>query len=316
MTAPTAPGPATAQLVMRRAEQNAHYRRAVETDEYRQAMALWREATRRRSELEPTPRLPMPTSVDHDLDEWLYIVENLEADERQRTVRHGALTSLITICESQIQSIVHDKNRLLASLARDLDQIMTDAKNVVARLNGAQNAAQAIERGAAEAWQQLAPIRAEYDGVRQAQHWVMAGDHRVMQARSEYLWTDDLASDMAIATLDNVFRDWKHPPRNNAIQQWDNQRRLQPWPEDPVEQLVWLCSSGAEVWCPTTRQLDELKAQRQRARAHPDGEPQQQRPEPIVLNQAPRQPDYSRVARPVAAMPRPAELTELGAAPQ
>ena len=85
---------------MRCIEQNTFYRKAVETHDYLDAIALWREATRRRSELEPTPQLPMPSSLEHDLDEWLFIVESLEADERQRTIRHNALSSLVTSCES------------------------------------------------------------------------------------------------------------------------------------------------------------------------------------------------------------------------
>ena len=96
----TAPAPATAQLDMRCIEQNTFYRKAVETHDYLDAIALWREATRRRSELEPTPQLPMSSSLEHDLDEWLFIVESLEADERQRTMRHNALSSLVTSCES------------------------------------------------------------------------------------------------------------------------------------------------------------------------------------------------------------------------
>ena len=111
---------------MRCIEQNTFYRKAVETHDYLDAIALWREATRRRSELEPTPQHPMPSSLEHDLDEWRFIVESLEADERQRTIRHNALSSLITSCESRIQSVVHEKNRLLASLARDLDEIMCE----------------------------------------------------------------------------------------------------------------------------------------------------------------------------------------------
>ena len=310
-----APAPATAQLVIRRAEMNAYYKRAVESDEYRQTLALWREAIRRRDELEPVPRPPMPTRVKHDLDEWLELVDTLEAAERRRTVHHNALTTLINNCENHIQSVVHQKDRLLASLATDLAEVMDDTTAAVERLNGARNPGEAIERGVADAWQELPPLRARYDSIRQAQDWVMNGDHRITGSRSEYLWTDDLASDLALANLDTVFSSWKSPPRNKAIQGWGDQQRLQPWPADPVEQLVWLCTSDAEVWCPTTKQLDELKDRRLRERAHPNGEPKQQQQErgSVLLNTAPRKPDYSRVMRPIAAAERPAELTELGA---
>jgi hypothetical protein len=181
----------------------------------------------------------MPTRMEHDLDAWMSVVEDLEAAEHQRSVRYNALSSLITSLESTIQAVVHEKNRLLSSLAQDLDKIMADAAAVVARLDGARNAGEAIKRGVADAWQELPTLCDQYDTIRQAQDWIMAGDHRVVNARSEYLWTDDLASDLAIANLDTVFPDWKSPARNHAIQQWDNQNRLQPWPAEPIEQLVY-----------------------------------------------------------------------------
>lgn len=53
--------------------------------------------------------------------------------------------------------------------------------------------------------------------------------------------------------------------------------------------LVWMCTSGAKVWCPTTRQLDGLQAQRAAERAHPRGAPQQQGRQ--VLNEPPRADD-------------------------
>jgi hypothetical protein len=311
MTVPTVPGPATSQLVMRRAAVNDHYRAAVETPEYQEAIELHNLTARRLADLRPVPELPLPDSVDDDLDEWLGIAKRLAAAVIARQTEHSALTSLSRKCEARIQSVVHEKDRMLTSLARALGDVMAAAAEVVARLDGAQNAAQAIERGVADAWQELPPLRAEYDSIRQAQDWVMSGDHRVIHCRSEYLWTDDLATDLAIANLDEVFSDWKHAPRNNSIQQWDNQHRLQPWPPDPTEQFVWLCTSGAQVWCPTTRQLDELKAQRQRARAHPDGPPPQPRPERQLLNSPARPPDYSRIAPALERIDPPPELAQL-----
>lgn len=307
MTTPASVVPATARLVIRRVEQNTFYRKAIETAEYREAIALFGEATRRRAQLAPIPRIAVPASPDDDLDEYMAIAVELDAAERERTVRDTALSRLITSCEHAIQSLVHQKDRLLTSLASDLDDILSAAGAIVAQLDGATNAAQAIERGTAQAWQQLPAIRGQYDLLRQAQDWAMAGDHRAFHARSEYIWDDDLASDLQIRNLDSIFASWKAPPQNRAIQGWDDQKRVQPWP-DGVEQLVWMVTSDAEIWCPTTKQVDALNAERADARRHPNGEPKQQQ-ERVLLNvTTPRTPDYSRVITPITNTPRPADL--------
>jgi len=188
-------------------------------------------------------------------------VKLLDEAERVHSIEYKALSGLINKCDIMIQGVVHQKDRLLTSLADDLAEIMSQVSQAVERLDGARNPAEAIDRGVTDAWRDLQPLRDELDVLWTAQDWAMTGDQRVIHSRSEHL-DDDLASDLRIANLDEVFTDWKHPPQNHALQRWDDRSRLQPWPSDPIQQLVWLCTSGAKVWCPTTRQLDDLKAQR------------------------------------------------------
>ena len=297
MTAPPIPAPANAQLVIAHCTGNDYYRRAVETPELKASIALRAEAIRRRADLKPIPPLVFPDSVDDDLDEWEEFAVELDTKTHVRTVLYDAYSQLIIKCDVEIQGVIYEKDRILTSLASDLDGIMANTAQVVARLDGARTPAEAINQGVADVWQELTPLRDEYDHVRQAQDWTMAGDQRVIHCRSRYLHDDELATDLAIANLDEIFPGWVDPPQNHAIQRWDDRQRLQPWPADPIEQLVWMCTSGAEVWCPTIRQLDELKAKRMRDRAHPDGLPQPQ-PQRQELNRAPRAQDdyYSRVA--------------------
>jgi hypothetical protein len=308
MTTPA--GPATAQLVIRRAAMNDYYRRAVQTPEYDRALLLHAEATRLRQELAPIPQAPMPARAD-ELDDMLNVVAGLAQLERERAEKHNYLTLVINHSQNAIQSVVNAKDHVIASLQTDLDEIVSAVAAVVDRLDGARNAAEAIQRGVAQPWQELTPLRDQLDSVWQAYDWSMMGDQRVIHSRSEYL-DDVLASDLRIANLDSVFGEWKHAPGNNAIQRWDDNRRLQPWPADPIEQLVWLATSGAKLWCPTPRQLDEQKAQRIADRAHPDGTPQQ-KPQRIDLNQAPRAGYYDRVGPEINALTvaRPVELDEL-----
>jgi hypothetical protein len=307
MTTPA--GPATAQLVIRRAALNDYYRRAVQTPEYDRAILLHAKATQLRQELAPIPQAPMPSSAD-ELDDMLEVVAGLAHLEREKVEKWNYLTVVISASQNAITSVVNAKDHVIASLQTDLDEIVSALAAVVDRLDGARNAAEAIQRGVADPWQELSPLRAQLDSVWQAYDWTMMGDQRVIHSRSEYL-DDTLASDLRIANLDEVFGEWKHAPGNNVIQRWDSPR-VQPWPADPIEQLVWLATSGAKLWCPTPRQLDEQKAQRIADRAHPDGPPQQKM-QRIQLNQAPRAGYYDRIMPDINAstISLPVELDEL-----
>jgi hypothetical protein len=294
----TAIVPATCQLVVSHAEGNKYYAKAIQTPAYLEAVALWDEATRKRAQLPPIPDLPLPNSVDDtDLDDWLDVAVRVDDLQRARAVKFSALSSLITKQESIIQSIVGDKDRLLAALGQDMDAVMRQATDTVLLLNGADTPSAVIATGKGDVWTELGSIRDEYDSIRQAQDWVLAGDHRIAGYGSPYL-DDPLASDTQISNLDSVFPSWRTPPQNHAIIR-GNTPRLQPWPPDGVGQLVWLCTSGAKVWCPTFRELDELKRRRLLERAHPNGDPQQQPDHPPTA--APPTNPFDRIITPLEA---------------
>jgi hypothetical protein len=306
MTAPTTPGPAVAQLVIAHATANAYYARAIHTPEWQRAMELRSKAFLLRTQLPPIPPLPMPDSPDDDLAKWLDDVRFLDEAERVHSIEYKALSGLINKCDNTIQGVVHQKDRILTSLAADLAEIMNQVRQAVERLDGARTPAEAIDRGVTDAWRDLQPLRDELETLWTAQDWVMAGDQRVIHSRSQHI-DDPLATDLRIANLDEVFSDWKHPAPNQALQRWEDRSRLQPWPADPIEQLPWIATSGAKLWCPTLRQLDELKAQRLAERAHPDGPPQQ-KSQRVELNQAPRAGYYDRVIPDIQTASGPIEL--------
>jgi hypothetical protein len=313
VTTPTA-AVAPARLALHRAASNPFYKRAIETDEHLEAVALHEKLTRKRAELEPTPRPPVPTSVEHDLDELLFIAVNLDADEDRRVKQHNWLTAWINQTENRIQSELHQHDRIIAALGADHDETMREMSEVVARLRGARTATEAIKAGVADDYAALEPLIDKRDSIIQAYFWTVPAD-LIIRARSEYL-EDDLATDLLVGNLDDIMPSWKQPPRNTALQLWGDTRRHQPWPADRIEQAIWMCTSGVQMRLATTKQVRELWAQRIAGRAHPDGEPPQPKPERIELNQPPRQPDYNRIAKPIVKRPRPAELTELGAATQ
>lgn len=266
----TAPFATPATRILERAASNEYYGRAVGTLEYRRAAELRHKAFLTRGGLPVTEYPKPPASVDDDLSVWLEDIARAAAQERARNAKHEALSALIGQCERIIQAAATPPDRLLASLADDLDDLMARVADAVQRLDGARSSRDALMKGGAavEVWRdELPQLRADYDAIREAQQWVMAGDDRATQARSRYL-DDPLASDLAIANLDAVFANWRdHAP---GIQTVGHEPDPRPWPvDDELAQLIWLVTSPAKPWVPTTRQLDDLWAERRRSRAHP-----------------------------------------------
>ena len=102
-------------------------------------------------------------------------------------------------------------------------------------------------------------------------------------ARSDYI-EDDLASDLQLANVDEVLPGWNRPD-NRAALSFRELGDRRPWPiHDPIEQLVWLVTSDAEPWLPTTKDLAKLRAKRQARRTKAGPKPQPSRAEPGLLN--------------------------------
>ena len=153
---------------------------------------------------------------------------------------------------------------------------MDQVQAAVARLNGASTAVEAIDTDTVQAWRELTPLRATYDSIRHAQQLVLL-DAPVMNHRSPHI-DDPLADDTHLANLDDILPGWRDPDTRYTMQGAPPDRR--PWPGDPVEQLVWMVRSDAEVWLPTEPELSALHAERRdRANPTPDkAEPKPPRP--------------------------------------
>jgi hypothetical protein len=101
-----------------------------------------------------------------------------------------------------------------------------------------------------------------YDQIRIAQEWAMSGDLQFTSWRSNYILDDPLATDIAIANLDQVFPAWREPDSTDTTFSDAPQDDPRPWPKDSLEQLIWLAASEAQPWVPTSADLSQLHAQR------------------------------------------------------
>ncbi|GBG37885.1 hypothetical protein NJB14197_27160 [Mycobacterium montefiorense] len=91
MTPPA--GRVTAQVVLRRADANPHYKRAIMSAQYDRATRLRAKAMKIRAELPRVPRLPAPNSADHSTSRWIELIEQVATPGRDRAILYDALTS-------------------------------------------------------------------------------------------------------------------------------------------------------------------------------------------------------------------------------
>ncbi|ORB84675.1 hypothetical protein B1987_13700 [Mycobacterium kansasii] len=265
-------GASSWQSIIQHAD-NPYYGKAIRRNpNYAQAIDLRHKAVAARAaHIAARPQPPaMPATVNDDLDHWLTTTAHTAAADAEWSAKDQALAALIAHCEARIQGIGMDRDTILKSLNDDLDQLMARAAHAVEQLNGAHTPAEVVAAGVGDVWNELAELRHDYDQIRQAQASVMTGLQELGLGRSNYLFDDPLASDTAIANLDHIFPAWRDrttPTPVSFSPSWDG--RAQPWPKDPVGQLVWIVTSGAQAWTPTTSQLNTLWAKRRETRAHP-----------------------------------------------
>jgi hypothetical protein len=129
-------------------------------------------------------------------------------------------------------------------------------------LAGAITATEAIRLGTADAWRDLERIIDRHNVIRAAQSTTMSHyfSSAVLPAQTNFS-SEPLASDLQLCNLDEIWPNWRNPTAR-TYKVHGPQDRLEPWPADPAEQLVWLVSSGAAPWLPTVGDLEQLNAAR------------------------------------------------------
>lgn len=239
-------------------------------------------------------KLRQPEPVESPLDTgevteaWLESAIRWGSEGEQIAARRTLLDNLATEAESRAAGLLSGAvEDVLKRLDRELQQTITKASQLAEdHLAGARTAAEAINRGqaAADAWRTLAETADTVRELRAAQRKVMVTYHPGLFVESRTQYSDDaLASDLSIANLDSVWPDW----RTGAAFRIDmsvTAPRREPWPgDDDVERLVWLATSEAVAWIPTSRQLRTLHEQRVKQRARDEAEKRDAKRREILL---------------------------------
>lgn len=258
-----------ALVVLRFAAQNSYYAKAVQTPEHLAAIELRDEAIIRRDQLRSTatPPPPAPTTIKQ-LDAFIKATTEAAEEQRNREHLHTTLSAVIASCEQTIAAATHVfPDRTLASLNTDMNQLMNEVDTVATELAGATTPEEAIAANKAKPWNKLSVLRGNYDTIRAAQQHILG--HSWYDNQSHYL-DDPLANLVAIRNIDDVFPHWRDADTSRTYIH-GAAPDPRPWPVDPVQQLLWLATSDAQPWVPTSAQLDQANEQRRERTRHPAG---------------------------------------------
>jgi hypothetical protein len=254
-----------AVAVHARCRANPFYRAAVEAacPEYTQAAQLRRELLQAQTVLPGVPAVA-PLGPGDNVGAWLdAVVETTEAT-RIREVQSNALRGELNRCDLIVEAAtVSGTDEILAALHDSLMEVMDRVSAAVVKLKGAVSPAQAIDFGTGPAWKALTPLAARYAEIRTAQEWALGPEFI-----AAHHYSDELVSDLTVSNLDELWVDRdRHTISFGGVPQQDPR----PWPSDETERLIWLATSGANPWIPTTQQLNRLNKERAAQRnAAPD----------------------------------------------
>ncbi|MET8796133.1 hypothetical protein ABZV91_06700 [Nocardia sp. NPDC004568] len=235
---------------------------------YTAAMDVLEQSIQRRDALGAPPEL-IPEEVEEVItagvipDDFAERVSAHRAATADHQATHEALEILrgkaLHRCNSIIlanldQVFVHLNGRLVA--------VVDEAKAPAEVLRDIHSADDAIRAGtdAIRAFEQFDGLWKRYREIREAQDHALrhfGGADLIQQGRSNRC-RDELANDLFIANLDEVYPQWRHWPGDSREHSVDRG----PWPEPGPLQLKWLIANGAYLWVPTKPQFDGLKAAR------------------------------------------------------
>lgn len=211
---------------------------------------------------------PDPFAAGEITDEWIDATIERRAQDNLRAQRRGVLLSFIADAENRAAVTAADTDSILAAYHGRLTELLSAAKEIVDQLDGAATPTEAIDKGVTLQWKALTALADDYQALRAAQMSQIPTEIAVSARPAA--GGEDHASDCYLQNLDTVWPTWRQPhktPTTTYINGGEKDRnRFEPWPSErrPVSLLVWLITSRAEPWIPTTAQLRALQAQRAR----------------------------------------------------
>ncbi|MCX2755511.1 hypothetical protein [Gordonia sp. 4N] len=264
--------------ITRACNDNPHLDRAVRTlDGFATAISVQQQATERLKGLVSTKAtVEFEPMLSGDItDKWLNTAVRDRVQARDTDIRIELLENLRIAAESDAANIVElGADTILAALDTELQTLVANASDAAQLLSGATTATEAISRGAHAAWADLTKHAEQYADLRIAQrHIITSMSPDLVIASQTQHQPDAHASDLFIGNLDELWPNWRRPETyGHAGYSGDNgYGNTTPWPNEPVEQLVWMVTHDAQLWIPTMAKLEQLHTSRRAVPVRSEG---------------------------------------------
>ncbi|WP_280314453.1 hypothetical protein [Nocardia wallacei] len=257
---------------------NAAFEFISNETEYDRAFAVAQQAEQRLHTLEPAPDHEdvIEAIIDRGElpDDFAAAVEHHNAAVARREAERLALENTRTYAAGRCWALFsYHAPRLLEHLHGQLTALIDECRPAAETLADLTDPADVLRAGAtaAAAFTELDEAWKRYITIRGGQNRVVRetfDDVLVSNCKSEHC-TDPAASDLIARNLDTVFPDWRL--RADVAQKVTVGRVgvyaesvAPPWPQNGPLQLSWLLAHDAELWVPTSAQVEQLHAERHR----------------------------------------------------
>lgn len=261
---------AHAMTIIRQAASNEYLWRALQNaGNYQDILDLQTEAQTRLDKLTNTQQPDYPQHPGQ-IDKWLKAAYTTAEQQRSTETQRDVLRGLVNNCTLQIDTLLATHaDDMLSSLHTDLTTVMAEVTDIASQLDGATTAAEAVDHGTAEAWRKLKRLHTPCEQIRSAQMMItpLINLFAIQDATSPHL-PDPLASDLILSNLDDLVPGWRQ--QDTRVNLGGPLEPRQPWPTDPDEQLLWVATSSAQPWVPTSGQLARLNYHRNHDGPPPD----------------------------------------------
>jgi hypothetical protein len=256
--------------MLRTRRQNKYLAAAIDSlGDYHQALQIVDQAEQMMLSL-PAPAEvaePNPLVTGTVTEDWINQSLDRAAEVARREQRRLLLLGVKRDAEANALNVYNtNTNPILAQFDTELHGLLDQVRALAKQLGTATTPTLAIANDLGAQWKQLNALSADYALLRQAQLTVMASHNDYIVSAHPIAGGDDHASDLYLKNLDSLWPSWRNPGQGGEriINVDMSAHRYEPWPTDPTELLLWLATSDAEPWIPTTRELDALTAQRRR----------------------------------------------------
>ncbi|MEH3131618.1 MAG: hypothetical protein PGN27_16850 [Mycolicibacterium neoaurum] len=206
--------------------------------------------------------LVWPTNPSDITAEWLAAEVDQRVGSRDLDSRLEVLTELESFARSEAQSLmVGAGEQMIRAVADELAQWLTTVTATVNALGAeVHTASDAINADKVKPWKTLASSVTQYQSIRSAQTGLYAMLSWPFDSLAVGGGAPHSPTHNSTAAAHDEARLYFHRNLDAVAPGWKSPDASMPWPNDPVERIIWCIRHDTGIWCPTPAQVNSLIA--------------------------------------------------------